>query len=323
MVKELVLLCIALTASAVVTYTVSGLSSGGFMAHQMHVAYSSTVTGAGIVAAGPYYCSLGSGVVIQTACTENPWMITISKSIAYATNMASAGLIDPLTNLNNDPVVIFSGSLDVRIVPGVVQQTQAFYENFINPSKIMTYYNTPANHAWVTLTEGNPCWYLGSPYVNGCGFDLSGAIFHQLYPTLIAKGTFLPSNLYSFEQADYANIFQAGMSNRGWIYIPTVCKTTPASCTVHVNFHGCDQYYDLIGNTYVTEIGMNEWAESNSVVVIYPQTTAITINPEGCWDFWGYTNSNFALKSGLQMAAVWNMAQNYTKIITTALTKLD
>jgi hypothetical protein len=35
--------------------TVSGLSSGGFIAVQFHVAHSTTVRGAGILAAGPYY----------------------------------------------------------------------------------------------------------------------------------------------------------------------------------------------------------------------------------------------------------------------------
>src|SRR3954467_11878831 len=37
--------------------TVSGISSGAFFAHQFHVAYSSLVTGAGIVAGGPYGCA--------------------------------------------------------------------------------------------------------------------------------------------------------------------------------------------------------------------------------------------------------------------------
>lgn len=37
--------------------TVSGLSSGGFMAAQFAVAYSATVAGAGIIAGGPYFCS--------------------------------------------------------------------------------------------------------------------------------------------------------------------------------------------------------------------------------------------------------------------------
>src|SRR5262245_16140159 len=37
--------------------SVSGLSSGGYMAGQYHVAHSATVIGAGIVAAGPFGCA--------------------------------------------------------------------------------------------------------------------------------------------------------------------------------------------------------------------------------------------------------------------------
>ncbi|KAB2926560.1 MAG: hypothetical protein F9K25_15930, partial [Candidatus Contendobacter sp.] len=33
--------------------SVSGISSGGFMAHQFHVAHSANVRGAGIIAGGP------------------------------------------------------------------------------------------------------------------------------------------------------------------------------------------------------------------------------------------------------------------------------
>ncbi len=36
--------------------TVSGLSSGGFFAHQFHIAFSKLVQGAGIVAGGPFGC---------------------------------------------------------------------------------------------------------------------------------------------------------------------------------------------------------------------------------------------------------------------------
>jgi pimeloyl-ACP methyl ester carboxylesterase len=40
--------------------TVSGISAGGYMAVQFHVAHSALVRGAGIVAAGPYLCAEGS-----------------------------------------------------------------------------------------------------------------------------------------------------------------------------------------------------------------------------------------------------------------------
>ena len=40
--------------------SVSGLSSGAFMAVQLQVAYSRSIIGAGVVAGGPYYCAANS-----------------------------------------------------------------------------------------------------------------------------------------------------------------------------------------------------------------------------------------------------------------------
>src|SRR5260370_40451679 len=40
--------------------TVSGVSSGGYMAVQLHIAHSERVKGAGVIAGGPYYCAMGS-----------------------------------------------------------------------------------------------------------------------------------------------------------------------------------------------------------------------------------------------------------------------
>ena len=50
--------------------SVSGISSGGFMAHQFHVAHSQQIMGAGIVAGGPYYCARGSMLDAVTRCSE-------------------------------------------------------------------------------------------------------------------------------------------------------------------------------------------------------------------------------------------------------------
>src|SRR3954451_16367421 len=50
--------------------TVSGLSSGGFMAHQFHIAYSKLVTGAGIIAGGPFRC-------VETISNPYSWVWTV------------------------------------------------------------------------------------------------------------------------------------------------------------------------------------------------------------------------------------------------------
>ena len=48
----------------------------------------------------------------------------------------------------------------------------------------------------------------------------------------------------------------------------------------------------------------------NAIVVLYPQiqdTTFGPVNPEGCWDWWGYTDANYANQSGRQIRAVAQM----------------
>ena len=58
---------------------------------------------------------------------------------------------------------------------------------------------------------------------------------------------------------------------------------------------------------YVRHAGYNEWAESNKIVVLYPQARATALNPKGCWDWWGYTGKDYASNIGLQLTAVHRM----------------
>ncbi len=91
--------------------SISGLSSGAFMAAQMHVAYSATFkAGAGIVAGGPFYCAQGSVVTATGPCmaaTSSSKPAT-SSLISTTNTWAGQGLIDATSNLAN------SGSICTR-----------------------------------------------------------------------------------------------------------------------------------------------------------------------------------------------------------------
>src|SRR3954465_4907803 len=64
--------------------SVSGLSSGAYMAAQMHVAYSKTIRkGAGIVAGGPVYCSQGNVAIATGPCMAD----TGSRNLPYLTSV--------------------------------------------------------------------------------------------------------------------------------------------------------------------------------------------------------------------------------------------
>ncbi|HEY6898981.1 MAG TPA: hypothetical protein VI279_17105, partial [Rhodocyclaceae bacterium] len=36
--------------------------------------------------------------------------------------------------------------------------------------------------------------------------------------------------------------------------------------------HGCKQSFDNIGETFVRHAGYNEWADTNRIIILYPQT---------------------------------------------------
>jgi poly(3-hydroxybutyrate) depolymerase len=77
--------------------SVSGLSSGAFMAVQMQVAYSSSIVGAGIVAGGPYYCAANNVLYAGICMGQVPFVPPNPSLMARATrNFAATQQIDPL-----------------------------------------------------------------------------------------------------------------------------------------------------------------------------------------------------------------------------------
>jgi len=104
-----------------------------------------------------------------------------------------------------------------------------------------------------------------------------------------------------------------GMGATGVIYVPTACQNG-ARCKLHIHFHGCGAMYDFLGLYYVNYIGFNEVAEANNIIILYPQASLSTenpINPEGCFDIYGYLNDNmqYLTKDGVQISRIWNMAR--------------
>ncbi len=99
--------------------------------------------------------------------------------------------------------------------------------------------------------------------------------------------------------------------------MPQACRK--AACRIHVAFHGCRQSARQIGRRFVEGAGYNSWADSNRLVVLYPQTVARNgfaigswtwlINPKACWDWWGYSASNYATRDGPQIKAVRRMLE--------------
>jgi hypothetical protein len=294
-------------------YTISGISAGAFMTAQLHVVYSSYADGAAITAGGPYYCAKGQVATALSDCSQQPSLINVQSLVDFTNLQSALGTIDPVSGLADDKVWIFSGVNDTVVYPGVVKATLQFYQSFMNASQITTNFTSLAQHAWLSDAYGKNCTFLGPPYINNCNFDASEQILTLFYGKLTPKTTAEPSNLKTFSQLPYTN--GAGMASQGYIYVPTACQN--GDCKLHVNFHGCEQNYFDIGTQYVVNTGLNEWAEANSIVILYPQTINDSgRNRAGCWDFWGYTGDRYYTHEGLQVSAVWRMTQNISQIIS-------
>ncbi len=285
--------------------TVSGLSSGGFMAVQFHVAFSSLVKGAAIFAGGPYMCSKGSVSTALTSCASGSPAPDVAASVKATNDAAQAGAVDAPSGLQDARVFLFGGADDNVVNPVVMDALQSYYASFVPSASILYESRRPGtSHTWPTLDYGVPCDAVMSPYVGKCSYDAAGAALAQLYGTLAPRssapgGSFVPVPQGAF----VADPGSHSLDDTAYAYVPASCAGGE-TCKVHVSFHGCLQGASLVGDEFYAHNGLNEWADTNHLVVLYPQVLKSGTNPEGCWDFWGYDSPDFAKKTGPQMAMV-------------------
>ena len=284
--------------------SVSGLSAGGFMAVQMHVAYSAAFAkGVGVVAGGPFYCAEGSVVNATGRCMVTPASIPTSTLVNTTNTWASQGLIDPVANMQASKVYLFSGTLDSVVKTGSMDALRTYYNSFVPAANVVYKKDIAAEHAMVTDDYGNGCSTKGAPYISDCNFDLAGAMLQHLYGRLNARNnaTLPAGNYVEFNQNQF--ITNHGMATTGWAYIPQACQAGGTeTCRLHVVLHGCKQNVSDVQQQYVRNTGYNRWADTNNIVMLYPQTSLAATN--SCFDWWGYDNANYAKKSGPQMAAI-------------------
>ncbi|MGU7782627.1 extracellular catalytic domain type 2 short-chain-length polyhydroxyalkanoate depolymerase [Burkholderia sp. PU8-34] len=299
--------------------SVSGLSSGAFMAVQYQVAYSNSVIGAGVVAGGPYYCAAGNLFNAGICMGQVPFVPpNPALMVSAAQGFAALGQIDPLDGLQRDRIYVFSGTKDTVVYQQAVDATVSFFKEAGVPDGNLTYVNTlPAGHALITPSFGNDCPANAAPYISHCAvahknYDQPGALLKFIYGPLNPPAAQPGGKIITFNQREFAGA-ATGMADDAYAYVPQSC-TQGTACRVHVAFHGCKQSANVVGNDFYQKTSYNSWADANNIVVLYPQVNASTIpyNPQGCWDWFGYTGQNYALKSGPQMLAVNAMVNRLT-----------
>lgn len=302
-------------ASAV---TVSGISSGGAMAVQAHVAWSGTFRGAAVFAGAAYDCAQGDVALAIGRCQEalTAAEIPVADLVATTRARAAQGVIDPPANLAASRVYLFSGTLDQTVRQPGMDAARDYYLNFV-PAANVTYVNTvAAGHGWVSPLGQVMCALQSSPYVNDCGIDPQATFLSQFYGPLQPRRVgALSGTLEPVDQAEFLDDHDPAahsMDANAWLYVPADCRRG-APCRVHVAFHGCNQSFSKIGDQFMRQANLDEWADTNRIVVLYPQAIATPpTNGLGCWDWWGYDSAAYGTHDGPQLLAVKRMVDRLT-----------
>jgi len=292
------------------TSAVTGLSSGAYMAVQMQVAFSSYFVGAGIFAGGPYDCAEGSIAIAEDTCMY-ALGLTPSKYISTTKDRAGSGQIDDYNNLASHRIYMFSGTKDTTVEQPVMDALQTYYQAFMPASNILYKNDLVAAHTQPTddSVNKNPCTLSATPYLSNCNYDGAGIAMNQMFGTLLPRnnGT-LTGDYIEYDQTEFTGTGNS-MDSTGWAFVPKACSAGQ-SCRLMIAFHGCLQGQQAVGMSYIQNTGYNKWADTNNIIVLYPQAVKQgTANPNGCWDWWGYLSDakTYDTNTGPQMVAVKKM----------------
>ena len=317
--------------------SISGISSGAFMAVQFATAWSGTIKGVGVIAGGPYYCAQGTAIgglggnigAILTA--TGPCMVgpppAIEPLVRQTDDWARKRDIDNTPHIAGQKIYIFGGYNDAVVNRTVTDATHRFYLHYLSDrNRGNLFYQTAigAGHSQVTLSYGLECSDNKDYFIDRCDYDQAGVILQHIYGTLQPRNHGQPSGeLLAFDQREFtlpASPASYSLAETGYVYAPASCAALEP-CRTHIALHGCRQNHDAIGDRYIRHAGYNEWADTNHLIILYPQTIAgdpvtnfgTPLNPYGCWDWWGYTGFDYAVKAGPQIATIKAMLDRLTR----------
>ncbi|CAE8631985.1 unnamed protein product [Polarella glacialis] len=327
---------------------VGGLSSGAAFAVQFHVAHSEMVSGMAVFAPQPYRCAIQrfpedpledvnpevphctgceeGKTIPYDHCLQTPEVVDVTLLQAAAQDYATRGLIDNLTHLARDRIYMYRGTKDAICLSGSTENTRDFFAEFLEnaSSQILMEVAVPSGHA-IPVTGWVP-WPCGLPPLHGfplqnCAYDAAGiALRHVFGHDLADPGDVVWSSLMWFDQEPFHgddsnnNDLDVGLARWGLVYIPQSCKQQGSNetCDLFVSFHGCGFVVPGTFELLVTQQNLNNWAETNRIVVLYPRLRShgLTIQHQnGCWHANGQTGPDYATRRAPQMLAIRKMIE--------------
>ena len=249
--------------------TVSGISSGAFFAHQFHVAYSSLVKGAGLVAGGPYGCAeqvdsisppfgnpffltfISRRIVASLAvCTHlgrsdfegSGWRLPAKPDANEARHLADRshadGTIEDPANLARSRIWLFHGDQDNVIPQSTGREVKKFYELMGVPAANIEVKDGPgAKHGMPikTLPAGSSkhCELPDPSFLVRCDYGAAELLLRHLYSDALPARSLASGRIVGFDQTKFFNSTDesTSLNGTGYLYVPEACENSSAAST--------------------------------------------------------------------------------------------
>ncbi|SDM94102.1 alpha/beta hydrolase-fold protein [Vreelandella arcis] len=300
--------------------SVVGVSSGGYMATQLAVAFPEHFSGLGVLAAGPWGCSGGSLIrALNTCMTTESGEPSLDRLDTRRRRYESAQQVGSQEALSRLRVFLWHGADDEVVEPELGDLLAAQWERWLaSPEQLRVIRREETGHGWpVRLNDDPPspqvlgdCQQGGGSYLLACDDDVAGQMLSFLYPERESQSEG-QGQLSTFDQSPFA---VNGMGDTGFIYLPEGCEQ--GGCPITLALHGCQMGQDAIGDAFARHSGLNDWAATHGQIIVYPQATSTLKNPQGCWDWWGYAERALPLtalhdtREGVQVEALMAMLEH-------------
>ncbi|MFW6346869.1 MAG: poly(3-hydroxybutyrate) depolymerase [Halomonas sp.] len=282
--------------------SVLGVSSGGYMATQLAVAWPERFAGLGVLAAGPWSCAQGSLGLALGQCMETrrgmPDRDDLRQRLDDYRRRELVGDAEALARLQ---VYVWHGEEDEVVEPALgTALADQFREWLADPERQLRHrQDADIGHGWpidAALSDAEPaelgdCRGGGNTHLLACDRDIAGEALAWLHGDLATPAEGAPEGeLHRFDQGDFA---AKGLADTGYLFVPAGCEA--GDCAVTLALHGCNMGAEMVDEAFVRHTGLNAWAAANRRIVLYPQAESRLGNPQGCWDWWGYAESTWQL----------------------------
>jgi hypothetical protein len=266
--------------------------------------------------------------------------IAVQDLIGDTTRLARLGRIDPVTGIARLRVWEYRGSED-RVVGANASAAQATYFRHFGARVVQdTARATPHTMPTSDPAQG-ACDTGDTDFVSGCDFDAAGSLLRNLLDMPAVQPDTGDGQWYVLQQADFVPVASGastdvtnrqearraiGLAKEARVFVPARCVAQ--RCRIHVALHGCRQgMQDASYRAFTDGAGYVRWAGPLRLVLLFPRVEAIRPfergmwdsvgNPQGCWDWWGYTTPGdlhgYATRDAPQIRTLMNMVDHLAR----------